>query len=419
MQNRITQITDPLGNVQSYIYDGNGDLISHTNAVGNVSRYKYNRNHGLIEIQDPAGNLAARNDHDASGRLVSTTDANGNQITFTHNVGAQEELITDRRGNVTRALYDARGNVLSLEKGVTINGALVNAVTTTSYDAQNNEIENTNPDGVRNTSTFSGVLPLTQTIDPTGLNLTTSFIYNAQSDPTLVTDPAGRGYVLAYDARRNITSISTPLQGTVTAVVDSRGLGVSGTDAIGTTTVLTHDAAGNVTREDVLDVSSILLRRTDFTYDANGNKASEIVYRSISGSLTSLTTQYAYDAANREVAVTDPLGGVSRTEYDANSKVTARIDALGRRTSLTYDSLSRLTRTTYPDGTSETSTYDAEGNAVTTTDRAGRATTLTYDELKRQVKSTLPDGSSTQTIYSPGEDLRRPSTPRKSHRLHL
>ena len=67
---RITQITDPAGNIRTYAYDANGDLISATDQVGNIARYKYNRSHGLIDIMDPAGNHAARNEYDS----VGTTD---------------------------------------------------------------------------------------------------------------------------------------------------------------------------------------------------------------------------------------------------------------------------------------------------------------------------------------------------------
>ena len=74
-------------------------------------------------------------------------------------------------------------------------------------------------------------------------------------------------------------------------------------------------------REDVLASGGALLRRGDTTWDANGNKTSETLHRTIGGTLTPLTTRYTWDAANRLVAVTDPLGGVRRAEYDANGQV--------------------------------------------------------------------------------------------------
>jgi RHS repeat-associated protein len=402
VKNRIVAITDALGNAQTYGYDANGDLVTHTNAVGGVSHFAYDRNHGLIDIHNALGARVTRNDYDASGRLIAITDADGKKITFDLDAAAQQEIVTDRLGNVNQVLYDANGNVLSTHQGVTIEGVLVAAVTTKTYDGQNNVTSIVDPDGRRTNSTYSAELQLTEVVDPTGLNLSSAFAYNAHKDVTSATDPGGRAFTFAYDANGNVTSLSTPLAGGATSVANAQGLPVQNRDALGNTTAMTRDAAGRVTREDVVDAGSVLLRRVDFTYDANGNKTSATLYRTIGAVLTPLTTQYTYDVANRLVAVTDPLGDVVRTEYDVNDRITARIDALGRRTTYSYDTLSRLARTTYPDGTFETATYDAEGNAVATTDRAGRTTSFTYDELKRQVRATLADGSSTQTIYSRG-----------------
>ena len=401
-QNRIVSVTDLKGNAQTYAYDGNGDLIAHTDPTGGVSRYAYDRHHGLIDIRNALGTRVARNEYDAAGRLLSMTDADGKAITFTHNASANEELVTDRLGSQSRAVYDAQGNVVLQERVVTINGTPVNAVTTATYDAQGNETGGVDPDGLRTAATYSGVNPLTQVVDPTGLNLGTAFAYNARNDVTNATDPGGRTFAFAYDASGNLTGFNTPLAGTGTSVANSRGLPTQNTDALGNQTVMTYDAAGRMTREEMLDAGAVLLRRMDYTYDANGNKTSTTLYRTDAAVPTPLTTQYAYDAANRLIAVTDPLGGISRTEYDANGKVTANTDPLGRRTTFGYDILGRFSRTTYPDGTFETSSYDAEGNVVAMTDRAGRTIAYIYDELKRPVKTTLPDGSFTQTIYTPG-----------------
>ena len=88
-QGRITSVTDPLGGVQRYSYhELNGDLTSHTDALGNVTTFLYNFDHGLIEIRDPRGVRPIRNEYDAAGRLISTTDAFGKTITYTHDLGA-------------------------------------------------------------------------------------------------------------------------------------------------------------------------------------------------------------------------------------------------------------------------------------------------------------------------------------------
>ncbi len=401
-QGRITQITDALGNVQTYGYDGNGDLVSHMTATGVTSHYAYDYQHNLIDILDPMGNHAVRNEYDTAGHLISTTDANGQTITYSINLAAQSETIIDRLGHVSQVQYDAQGNVTSTQRSVTIAGVLTPVVATMTYDALNNKTSAIDADGRLTASTFTGVFPQTTAIDPAGLNLTTTYAYDGQNNPTTVADSGGKIYSFTYDGSGNMTGLSTPTQGAVAVVLNSQGQSIRSNDALGTQTVYTYDSSGNVSREDALDVSSKLLRRIDYTYDANGNKTSETLYRTVGGVLTPFTTWYTYDGANRVVTVVDQNGGVLRTEYDAIGNVTAEADALGRRTTYTYTALNQLTQTTYPDGTFETRTYDSNRNLGTQTDAAGRTTTFSYDELNRQVKVTLADGSSTQTVYSPG-----------------
>ena len=354
-------------------------------------------------MRNPLGTQVTRNEYDAAGRLIAMTDANGNKIAFAHNDAANQEVVTDRRGNVSRYNYDAEGNVTRQERAVTIEGVLVNAVTTATYDAIGNETSNVDPDGRSTASTFNGLLPLTQSVDPAGLNLRTAFAYNARNDVTSATDPGGRPFAFTYDGKGNLTAATYPGMGSATIVNNAQGLPIERVDAAGTRTVVAYDAAGRITREEVFGPGSVLLRRIDITWDGNSNKTAETLYRTIGGALTPLTTTYTYDTLNRLIAVTDPLGGVSRTEYDANGQLTADIDALGRRTIYAYDTLGRRVRKTYPDGAFETTAYDVDGNEVSTTDRAGRTTANVYDELNRVVSATQPDGSVMRTIYSPGE----------------
>jgi YD repeat-containing protein len=145
-----------------------------------------------MEINEPLGASPLTNEYDADGRLIAQIDANGNHIEYTHNIAGREELILDSRGNTTRFLYDTRGNVLSEEKSVTIEGTPVLAKTTYLYDSEDNIIEQVGPDGLKVVTTYdSNDNPLTVVKDPGGLNLTTGFTYNASGDILILTDAAG------------------------------------------------------------------------------------------------------------------------------------------------------------------------------------------------------------------------------------
>ena len=189
------------------------------------------------------------------------------------------------------------------------------------------------PDGLRTASTYNGILPLSEVVDPSGLNLATSFAYNANSDVTSVVDPGGRPFSFSYDGNRNITQVNSPVTGPVTSQVNAQGLPTRVQDALGNVTTFVRDSLGNITREEVFDAASTLLRRKDFSYDANGNKVSEALQRTINGVPSSLITLFSYDTKNRLVSTADAAGGLTRIEYDAAGNETTRIDPLGRRTS--------------------------------------------------------------------------------------
>ena len=112
--NRITQITDPSGNVLKYSYSGPGAtglLYQFTDASSNTTNYGYTYNgvSGLPYLQtitDPRGVRPITQYYDASGHIFQTVDANGKIINYTLNESAQTDVITDRLGNVTTYAYD-------------------------------------------------------------------------------------------------------------------------------------------------------------------------------------------------------------------------------------------------------------------------------------------------------------------------
>ena len=75
-------MTDPDGHFQTYAYNANGDLVSHTDAAGNVTRFFYNLSHGLLEVRDARGIRPLRNEYDTEGRLIAQIDATGNKSRF-------------------------------------------------------------------------------------------------------------------------------------------------------------------------------------------------------------------------------------------------------------------------------------------------------------------------------------------------
>jgi len=384
-EGRITALTDPAGHVQQYAYDSHGDLASHTDAEAQVTALKYDYRHHLLEVLDPRGVRAVRNEYDADGRLVSTTDPLGQAVTFNHNLVARTETVTDRLGHATVYEYDDRGNVLRQTDPL-------GGVTTRTYDAFGNELTRTDPLGRTTTLTYdSRRNPLTET-DPLGH--VTAYSYTALNAVRTVTDPLGRVTTNTYDANGNLTATTDPASQTTSYAYDARGLQTQKTDPLGQVSHYAYNSVGNLIQE-----TDPLGHVTTYTYDANGNRLSETRSRTVGNITETVVTRFEYDGSNRLVQTIYPDGSTTRTEYNALGKQARTVDALGRATSYAYDDAGRMTRTVYPDGASETSTYDAEGRRIAGIDRAGRSTTYGYDALGRLIATTFPDGTQTTTAY--------------------
>jgi len=378
-QGRITQITDPNGSVQRYTYDTNGDLANHTDAVNNTTRFLYNLSHGLLEVRDPLGRRSVRNEYDAEGRLIAHVDGDGKRIDYTHNVGAKQEIISNRLGALTVSTYDQQGNVLSLTD------ALGNT-TNYTYDANGNRLTESDPLGNTRTYTYDARNNPLSVRD--ALGGVTTYSYNGNGQLLSTTDPLGRVSTNTFDARGNRLSSTDP-SGQVTAYAyDASGNLTTITDPLGRISRAEYDANGRVTRQvDPLGNQTLL------TYDANGNTLTQTTRRTDStGNLLTLTSQNIYDSANRLLKTTYPDGSFTEIVYDALGRVDSTTDKNGNRTDNEYSASGKIAKTIHGDGTSESFSYDAEGNRIATTDRGMRTTRYEYDALKRLVRTILPDG---------------------------
>jgi len=398
----ITRITDPAGAALSYAYDERGDLVEFRDQADSRTTFVYGDRHDLREIHDPLGHRTLQAEYDADGRLIARSDAKGARVELSHDLAAREETITDARGHATRFVYDEAGNVVSSEAAVTVDGTTVPARRAFEFDAQGNMVAAVDADGRRTESTFTGPDLISSVVDPGGLALRTTGTFDARHRPLSQTDPSGATTSFAYD-RGGAPTLVTDALGNATAFEnDEQGQAVRLVDPTGMVTTFAYDSAGNLLQEERRDGAGTLLARREYTYDSRGNRVTDTVFRTAAGALVPLTTRFAYDAAGRRVATTDPLGHTSRVEYNAIGKESARIDALGRRTAYTYDEVGALVRTDFPDGTFETRDYDAVGNLVRQTDRGGAVTSYDYDELNRLVRTTAPDGTSRTTVLSAG-----------------
>ncbi len=383
----LNQATCNASKIQ-HLLSPNGDLISYKDRENNTTTFTYEPTipHHLKSIVDPLGRTPIRNEYDASGRLIKHTDANGEEIVYTHNLAARVEIVRDRLNNETRFEYDPRGNVLKKRDALGHETAF-------AYDANDNVLTETN-----------------------ALGKTTTYTYDAQDNRTSVTDALGNRTEFTYNTQGRVLTVKDARNNTTTNTYDTAGNLLTTTDPLGnvTTTVynandgqplFTRDALNHTTSYEYFN--GYLQKETDaqnnettFGYDANGNRSSQTVKRTNAlGQLETITTGFEFDNLNRLTKTTLADGTYQRTEYNALGQQSATIDQAGRRTEFDYDTLGRLIKTTHSDAKFEESTYDDEGRRLTSKDRAGRVTSFEYDALGRLKKTTYADATFTTTNY--------------------
>jgi RHS repeat-associated protein len=397
---RIVRMELPDGTALRYAYDANGDLVRMTDQVDQSVRYGYLQGanaHYLQDIVDPRNIRVSRNEYDADGRLVAQIDADGKRVEYTLDLGARTQSVKNRLDEVMTYVFDERGRVL-LERNA------LNETIRRTYDALGNTLSEENGEGE-----------------------TTRWTYDAAGNKETETNHLGQTTRWTYDRRGQVIS-QTNANGDLTSFnrYDNRSGDLTSTeDGTGARTDLVYGTGGTLLElrqpENVLTTYGYNSRgdktyergpdgvEISHLYDAAGRARSESrTFTDASGQRRTLTTQYRYDDKGRLVETIDHANRTTRTEYNAIDKVSAQVDALGRRTEMVYDARGNHTETHYPDGTSEITVYDEENRVVAKIDRGQRTTTYVHDDAGRVVETRHPDSSIETVRYDKaGREISR------------
>ncbi|MBP5433123.1 RHS repeat-associated core domain-containing protein [Ruminococcus sp.] len=383
-EGRILEASDSKGKKVTYEYGIFGDLVSVMDQTDSNVSFVY-KDHYITEIRDADGKMLSKNEYDKDGRLVKTTDANGNAVVYDHDIDGREEVITDRNGGTTRYIYDENGNILSQTdaNGNTVtntydsNGYLASKtdalgnVTKYKYDASGNMLSLTDAEGheISNEYDSKGMLVSIGTAGLTVLKID----YTDDGLTSSTTDAMGNKISYEYDSKKQLKSV---------------------TDEIGTYMNMTYDSDGNVKT-----ATNGAGATADFTYDSDGNCTSKTVTYNSEGTLKTVTENYEYDAKGHLVKTIDSNGNIVSNEYNSIDKISVATDEKGRQTNYTYDAMGNLTKIAYCDGTSETFEYDKEGRNTSATDRCGRKVTMAYDKVGNLLTKTYPNGKTVTYNY--------------------
>jgi RHS repeat-associated protein len=447
---RMTQITDPFGNVTAIGYDGNLRVSQVTDPVNHTITLGYG-SYGLASITDP-GSRQTSVTVDASGRLTAIADPdqifNWIPTTFGYDASLRLSSITDRRGSTTTLGYDIQSGKLAsvTDPAVPIygQGTVSPATTFAAWQKVSVPYSSTTStpftparaDTVRGSVTDPGshqtrftVNGFGQPLQSTGpLGDTVTVVYNTNGQPLSVTDRLGVNASYTYDATGFLTS--TTVAGIQTF---HRNGGWAQADSVWGAGLGQRMFLGQGGRTDSVRVGAPNYTTwTRYSYDDNlnySNYASHSRLVSASGATSPLTiwymgwygnrskvavpggrvTSYNYNAYGLANEVASSNGAWQITAYDLLNRPDSVMDGQSpRATVYTYDSLflrsvrdpklqvyqlgynalGWVTSKTDPTGNAESFQYDADGLLRQYTNRRGQTVNVAYDALHRRTTRT-------------------------------
>lgn len=407
---RLKTLTVPGGDLYEYTYDADNNLASVTAPDGATRSYRYHEDghtggasglpHHITGIIDANGQRAADFHYTAVGSIArtelavaqrqfsltygTTAVANINETTITSGNGASEVRRFERRLGVPtlihRQRYDAAGNpvngpleqVFDADNNLTCRRDEAGHVTLYTYNATHQRLSMTEgmtgdcavPRATRATRA-TGYRYLRPTLNlpirirrdsvAPGADFETLWTYADVRHPTLPTRIERRGF--APDG--------TPVSRIVSLTYDSAGL------------LIRRDGP----RTDVADVTS-------FAYDAQGNLVA------VTNPLGQVTRYTSHDAHGRPLASIDPNGISTTITYDSAGRVTARTVA-GATTTYAYDPAGNLVGITLPGPVSYTLSYNAADELIQVTDGAGSDLHYILDAMGNRIRREILDPAGT------------------------
>ena len=296
--NNLTSKTDRKNQTITYLYDALNRLTSKTYPDTTAVDYVYDLVGKITQVNDPTGTYAFA--YDNMGRLIGTTTSysflTSRNFTnaYTYDAASNRTGFTDPESGSTAYSYDTLNRLTSLAPPSAFGSGSFGF----SYDALSRRTQMTRPNSVTTNYTYDNLSRLSSVLHQlSGSTIDgASYTLDSAGNRTAKTDRlAAVTSNYTYDAIYQLTQV---------------------TQANNTTESYSYDPVGNRTAS--LGVSSYTTNASNeltatsnasYTYDSNGNTLTKTV--------GSNTTTYAWDYENRLTSVTLPgSGGTVSFKYD-------------------------------------------------------------------------------------------------------
>jgi RHS repeat-associated protein len=366
---RIAQVTDPVGRVTTYTYDPTGQLLLNVADGSGTTSYTYVTGQGaqsqyaLGSITYPDSTLEYFT-YNSQGQLTSqSADGGAEMLTYSYD-GEGGVSVKDADGGTSTYFLNQFEQVAKYEDPL-------GNFTDYAYDANNNLVQETGPDGVTTTFANNAAGDTTSTTDPLGdtISATYDLLFN---NLTSLTDPNGNTTNYSYDTNGNLLDITYPDSTQQQFTYDPTGNLTESVDQNGNAINYKYDPHNLLIEEDFADGTKIT-----FSYDAHRNLKS--------ATNSSGTTSFQYDPADRLTEVTYPNGMYLKFTYNPGGQRTQMVDQTGFTVNYQYDAVGRLSELT-----------DVSGNLIVK---------YTYDSAGRLTEKDMGNGTSTKYEYNLAGDL--------------
>lgn len=293
------QVTDPLGNQQTYRWQGGDGQIHFLGASGTMdgetlSTQVFDPTTALPSSEtDFLGNVTTYQWDSARRLLLSQTTGSGSLVARTRTtqwlanwrLPAVEAIPT----KLTTYVYQGQPDPFN-------GGAIASCAPAAAVFADGSPVPLLCKRVEQATTDASGSAGVNAALDATVSATVWQWSYNTNAQILSQTDPRGQVSTFAYDSSGNLSTQTNALgQITNYSQYDGAGRLLTSTDANGVTTTLGYDARGHMTSR-VVGAQS-----TTYTYGPTGLLIS-------STQSDGASQKFGYDSADRLVSVTDSLG---------------------------------------------------------------------------------------------------------------
>ena len=280
IRGRVTEVTDALGQKESYTYDPKGQLLGKLDKEGYLTKYAYTKQgdvsriqyadgrevklsynplRQLMEVEDWLGLTKITND--PLGRAVKVTYPDEREVSYTYGKSGERRSITYPDGKTVHYGYDEQIRLFELKEG--------DRIITYGYDEQGRLKNKQFPNGTSTTWKYDEKSQLTELV---------------HRDTEGILDR----YTYTYDLVGNKTGITKERRG----LIEESGTYTYGYDPL--------DRLESIRKDNVLE--------TQYRYDAFGNRTGK--------ESRERQTSYQYNALNQLINLTDQSQeGTSRETY--------------------------------------------------------------------------------------------------------